>query len=240
MGEMTTDSATVRPYRVNVRVIHGGDFDSSIRLHNYVDRGLSPSEIDNLSSPADIKKLALISLVGSPLTPVILLALGAWGVAQWVQGSAVGTTLWAAAAATVAAVITVSYRTKKTIVRRLELLKDELIEAGRLANPHERRSDLRRIQTALTVLQASSGTDFDGLAREAVIAVLDQELNAPNKKTLAIADSKANDPHSIAIRARVLAQKSQRDADAAKAESLIFDLEQFAAAKKSGESVTAG
>lgn len=226
---MTTPSASARPYSVNVRVIHGGDLDSSIRLHNYVDRGLSPSEIESLSPPSDIKKLALTSLVSSPLTPMVLLVLAAWGIAQWVSGS--GGAAWAAVVVPVTAVLAVSYRTKKTIVRRLELVRDALIDAGRLANPHERRSDLRRIQAALTVLQASSGTDFDGLAREAVIAVLDQELNAPSQKTLAIAESKASDPHSNEIRARVIAQKAQRDADMAKAESLIFGLEQFAARK---------
>lgn len=240
MSPMTTPSASARPYSVNVRVIHQGDFDSSIRLHNYVDRGLSPSEIDSLASSSDIRKLTLTSLASSPLTLIVLIALVAWGTVQWMAGSVAGVAVWAAVVVPFVSVLAVAYRTKNTTVRRLELLKDELIEAGRLANPHERRSDLRRIQTALTVLQTGHGSAFDGLARKAVIAVLDQELNAPSQKTLAIAESKATDPDSVTIRARVLAQKAQRDADMAKAESLIFELEQFAAATKNPAPVTAG
>lgn len=236
---MTTSSASARPYSVFVGALDT-DFDDHVRRHTYVDRGLSPLEVDSLDSPSDLKKLALTSLVGTPVTPLILLALAVWGVAQWVQGSAAGTALWAAVAAAVAAVIVVSYRTRNTITGRLKSLTGELLEAGRLANPSEGQFDLRRIQDALTTLQASKGTDFDELARKAVIAVLDQNLKAPSPKTLAIAESKASDPDSTVIRARVQAQKAQRDADVAKAESLIFDLEQFAAETKTQGPLTAG
>lgn len=235
---MTTDSAAVRPYSVFVRVPDAG-FDNNVRMYTHVDRGLSPSELDSVSSSSDIKKLALASLAVTPLTPIVVVALAAWGFTQWgMDSAAVGAAWWTATFAVISTIVW-AWFSKKSIMSRVGRLTEELLEEGRLADPHERRSDLRRIQAALTVLQASSGTDFDGLAREAVIAVLDQELKAPSQKTLAIAESKANDPHSTAIRARVLAQKSQRDADAAKAESLIFDLESFAAAKKNQAPVTA-
>lgn len=239
MGSMTKDSASARPYRVFVRVIDAR-FEGNLRLQTHVDRGLSPAEIDSLGSPADLKKLALTSLTGTPVTPIVLVALAAWGLTELMQGSAASGVAWAAVNVAVAAVLAVSYWTRKTITRRMDRLTESLIEAGRLANPHARRSDLRRIQAALTVLQTSSGTAFDVLARNAVIAVLEQDLNSPSVKTVAIAESKASDPDSTAIRARVLAQKAQRDADVAKAESLIFELEQFAAEKKSSEPVTAG
>lgn len=237
-----TDAApsTVRPYRVFVDVLDA-DFDNNVRLHTHVDRGLGPSEIDSLSSPSDHKKLALTSLIGTPVSMIVLVALASWGVTQWqLQGSAASRVAWSAVTVAVAAVLAVSYWTRTSITRRLELLKNGLIEAGRLANPHARRSDLRRIQAALTVLQASSGTAFDELARKAVIAVLDQDLKTPSPKTVAIAESKANDPDSNVIRARVLAQKAEWAADVAKAESLVFELEQFAAEKNTRESVTAG
>lgn len=235
---MTTDNAAVRPYSVFVRV-PDASFDNRIRLYTHVDRGLSPAEINSVSSTSDVKKLTLASLLlDSPLTPIVVVALAAWGLTQWgMESSLVGAVWWAATLTVVASTVW-AFISNRSIARRVERLTDELIEKGRLANPHERRSDLRRIQTALTALQASSGTDFDDLARQAVIAVLDQELNAPGPKALAIAESKASDPDTTVIRARALAQKAQRDADVAKAESLIFDLEQ-SAARKNQESVTA-
>lgn len=235
---MTTDSATARPYSVFVRVPDAG-FDNNVRMYTHVDRGLSPSENDSVSSSSDIKKLALASLSDTLLTPVVVVALAAWGFTQWGMDSAAGGAAWWAVTLAVVAAILWAWVTKKSIMRRVGRLTEELIEAGRLANPHARRSDLRRIDAALKVLQASSGTEFDDLARQAVIAVLDQDLRAPSQKTVAIAESKAVDPDSTVIRARVLAQKAQHNADIAKAESLVFDLEQFAE-KKSQEPVTAG
>lgn len=237
MGTMTTPSVSARPYSVFVRV-PDASFDNRVRLYTHVDRGLSPAEINSVSSPSDIMKLTSAALLlESPLMPIVVVALTAWGLTQWGMDSALGVAAWWAVTLTVVASIVWAFISNKSIARRVKRLTDELIEVGRLANPHERRSDLRRIQTALTVLQTSSGTDFDDLARQAVIGVLDQELNAPSQKTLAIAESKASDPDTTVIRARVIAQKAQRDADMAKAESLIFDLEQFAA-RKCQESVT--
>lgn len=236
---MTTDSAAVRPYSVFVRVPDAG-FDNSVRIYTHVDRGLTPSELDSVSSPSDIRKLELTSLLDTSLTPVVVIALAAWGFTQWGMDSAAGATAWWVVTVAVVAAIVWAYCTKGRIMHRVGRLTGELIEAGRLANPHARRSDLRRIEAALTVLQASSGTAYDDLARQAVIAVLDQDLRAPTAKTVAIAESKAVDPASVVIRARVLAQKAQHNADIAKAESLVFDLEQYAAQKKAEESVTAG
>jgi hypothetical protein len=80
-------------------------------------------------------------------------------------------------------------------------------------------------------LQGEHGDVFDDRAREAAVAVLDQNLHRPNEKHLIIADSAADDADSVAIRSRTLEAKSKWTRDVANAEHLILVLEDAAAQK---------
>ncbi|MBG0738938.1 hypothetical protein IV500_05810 [Paeniglutamicibacter antarcticus] len=230
---MTISSAIARPYSVFVEVpqFHGGLFalqDSE----TYIDRDVTPGQLDAFSTNDNRIKTILACLATSIFLGLFPMAFGMISVLDalvehnliqlsWVLGLILAWVL----------TIVVSHkyisRRQKSYDETTAALAQRLVPVPR----DDRRGDLRRIQTALTTIQSGHGTAYDDRAREAVAAVLDQNLHRPHKKHLIIADSAARDSDSVAIRTRALAAKASWSGDVAKAEHLVLELEDAAAGK---------
>jgi hypothetical protein len=230
---MTTSSASARPYSVFVQVprFYGGlitfkDEDS------FVDRGLEPGQIDLYEDGGSRAKTVAACILNS----LLYWALPAFIVLGYLMSGLVkhdvAQIIWSTGAgvAGICAYIASDWyinKRQKSFDETSALLAQHLVPAPR----DGRSADLGRIQRALNTLQGEHGDVFDDRAREAAVAVLDQNLHRPNEKHLIIADSAADDADSVAIRSRTLEAKSKWTRDVANAEHLILVLEDAAAQK---------
>ncbi len=234
MGPMTTDSAPARPYSVfiHVPVIFSGLLTIGVE-ETFVDRALKPGQVDSYGLFRGRIKTIAACFFDSKLIwmfPAFLAVVETLKVLShhsdaglpWTAGIILG--------------LAVAFIVSDRFVRRQKEAVDAAIAdmEGLIASipKDDRKRDLLRIQQALNVLQREHGTAFDGRAREAVAAVLDQNLRRPSDKHLIIADSTAVDADSASIRVRTLEEKAAWSRDVAWAEHLVLDLEDAAAGAK--------
>jgi uncharacterized membrane protein (DUF485 family) len=230
---MTTSSASARPYSVFVGVpqFYTGFFALKDDK-TYIDKGAAPGLLDAYSAGNNRFKTILACLSISMFFWAFPTAAGAISLLSalvkrdyvqlaWVVGLILA---WVATVIVSSRYVT---RRQKHYDATTALLAEHLVPAPR----DDRRDDLYRIQKALNTLQAEHGPDYDDQAREAVAAVLEQNRHRPNEKHLLIADSAAEDPDSVTIRTRTLADKAAWTGDVAKAEHLVLVLEDAAAGK---------
>jgi uncharacterized membrane protein (DUF485 family) len=230
---MTTSSAPARPYSVFVDVpqFYTGLFalkDSK----TYVDRGVKPGQLDAFTANENRIKTILACVTSTMFLWMFPMAFGMISVLSAVMSRDFTRLAWVAGlilAWVITVVVSNRYisRRQKSFDETSALLAQHLVPAPR----DGRSADLGRIQRALNTLQGEHGDVFDDRAREAAVAVLDQNLHRPNEKHLIIADSAADDADSVAIRSRTLEAKSKWTRDVANAEHLILVLEDAAAQK---------
>lgn len=230
---MTTHSASARPYSVFFEVpqFYSGLFalkDSE----TFVDKGTTPGQLDAYTANDSRIKAILACLSASMFLWMFPMAVGT--VEVLVAAASRDFTRLAWAVGLIAAWVITVIVSKKYIARRQKfydettaLLAQHIAPAPR----DERRDDLRRIQKALSALQDEHGAAYDDRAREAVVAVLDQNRHRPNEKHLIIAESTAVDPDSVAIRTQALEAKATWVGDVARAEHLVLVLETAAGQK---------
>jgi hypothetical protein len=230
---MTTSNAPARLYSVFVDVpqFYNGLFalkDSE----TYVDKAVEPGQLDAYTANDSRIKTILACLSASMFLWIFPMAFGVISVLSAVMSREFTRMAWVLgliAAWVITVVVSQRFitRRQKSYDETTFLLAERLVPAPR----DDRERDLHRIQQALTALQAGHGSAYDNQAREAVAALLDQNLHRPNEKHLIIADSTADDADSVAIRTRALAAKAAWSGDVAKAEHLVLALEDAAAGK---------
>lgn len=230
---MTTKSASVRPYSVffNVPHILKSVFNFKID-RQYVNRSAPTEQLEAYKDgESRLKEVPAYILTSAPAWVFPIMATVIYAMDAIAERDS-GRFIWVLAVDAVlilATVVSSRYlsRRQKHYDRITEGLGGQIVAAPCDHHAH----DLHRIQAALDKLQAAHGTAYDEQAREAVAAVLDQNVHQPSKKHLLIADSKAEDSSSKAIRIRTFEAKSQWSQDVAKAEHLVLGLEEAAGEK---------
>lgn len=229
---MTTQSTAAQRYRVFVEVPHYFTYLFSGRGNvTFVNKGLRPGQLEGYNMYGSKAAFVLAAVFSSTLTWLFSATfIAAALVPAIANGDAVGI-----AVGGTAAVLLVTFGTWATMrMDRLGAVAAnaivELKEQDVLASvpENERFEDLRRISRAIQYLQREHGSNYDDQAREAVIAVLDQNRSQPDEKHLTIARSDASDATSAAIRKRALEAEAAWGRDVATAEKLILELEEAA------------
>lgn len=233
MVSMTTKSASVCPYSVFVDVPQRCFGLISIKDDNqFVNRSVPANQFDAYNDGESRIKSSLASIFTSMLAWVIPFTVTLVFTLDAIAERNITRFIWVLAVDAgliLATVVSSRYlrRRQKHYDRITEGLDGQIVTTPCDHHAH----DLHRIQAALDKLQAAHGTAYDEQAREAVAAVLDQNVHQPSQKHLLISESKAEDSSSKAIRIRTFEAKNQWSQDVAKAEHLVLGLEEAAGKK---------
>lgn len=192
-GPVGTDGPdTTRPYRVHldVPVLSGSFWRPGVTVQRWADVALTPAQAATLTGGADRDRI--LAVRAFPLDRIIT----GWAFASLllllsafipVVGYAAAAAIWATGTGVVALVLGRHWRFLGRARHRINrvLIPASVGGAAHRVSLHDENwSRLYRIETALTVLQAHAGADYDDQARAAVRHVLNPPAPARREPDL--------------------------------------------------------
>ncbi|GAA4034981.1 hypothetical protein GCM10023063_19090 [Arthrobacter methylotrophus] len=240
---MTNESAPARPYGVfiDALLVTSTFYGQTPAQMRYIDAGLTSDEAHQLARPELRSRLVAATSFRAEVVVPVLVGLVVFGVFGFIPRHSgtdlpypfVGAILVLLGLALASAAITGSVYASR-VGKQLDTVRESFIASGKIVSdfnlPDGFKTDLKRIDTALSALQRNGRADHDAQAQEAVAALLESNAHKPSARHLEIAESDAMDESSVKIRDLTNEERKRWRADIAKAETLILDIEAAASA----------